>query len=240
MTKLEFKFSKLKKCTQGSSSTEQLRSPAAVSCHLKPPHHRLHHLLPQKYFSLRCSNLSNRTIIVWICSRVLRIDTFFWQNRNIRTLTPLTVKQIKDVSSNDESGISSDGVDSNTVGFLSSWICYVFSILLLLLWIVECFCVCRLRYWGWFAIYKIRNLSLSFWSMTAQQKLNALDGDFLWFLLSLFIYLIFDWLSLMYIYDSVSLLYIFRAHERMEFNEVSQIACVIVLWSWQCYFIMYS
>ncbi|KAL5769201.1 hypothetical protein ACOSQ2_015984 [Xanthoceras sorbifolium] len=37
------------------------------------------------------------------------------KNRNVRTLLPMTVKQINDVSSNDESGAYGDGVDSNTV-----------------------------------------------------------------------------------------------------------------------------
>ncbi|KAK4854445.1 hypothetical protein QYF36_023921 [Acer negundo] len=37
------------------------------------------------------------------------------KDRNVRTLLPMTVKQINDISSNDESGAYGDGVDSNTV-----------------------------------------------------------------------------------------------------------------------------
>ncbi|KAK1568268.1 hypothetical protein Q3G72_022465 [Acer saccharum] len=37
------------------------------------------------------------------------------KDRNARTLLPMTVKQINDLSSNDESGAYGDGVDSNTV-----------------------------------------------------------------------------------------------------------------------------
>ncbi|TXG60964.1 hypothetical protein EZV62_012327 [Acer yangbiense] len=43
------------------------------------------------------------------------INEFILQDRNARTLLPMTVKQINDISSNDESGAYGDGVDSNTV-----------------------------------------------------------------------------------------------------------------------------
>lgn len=62
-----------------------------------------------------------------MCTRVyVFINKFVVQNRNVRTLLPMTVKQLSELSSNDESSASIDGADVNTVGLMETPSCIHF------------------------------------------------------------------------------------------------------------------
>lgn len=80
-----------------------------------------------------------------------------FQNRDVQTLLPLTVKQIKDafVSANEKSEFVIDGVDVNNVGFIFR----LFSFL-------NC-------WWGFWLVFVLR-LHLWGWSVTKLDELRML------------------------------------------------------------------
>ena len=61
---------------------------------------------------LPCSSWEHKKII-----RALFVFFFEWQNRETRCLFPLTVKQINNLASNDESNFIIDGAEVNNVMF---------------------------------------------------------------------------------------------------------------------------